>query len=338
MITRRRILSRGALAAGGVALLERFASVFTAAARAQSHDHSQHPAEAPTDRAARPAPPRAARRSGLPHQPVVTPDGATLPFVMKGGVKEFHLTAEPVRQEFAPGMTVNGWGYNGRTPGPTIEAVEGDRIRILVTNRLPEHTSIHWHGILLPNGMDGVGGLLQPHIKPGDTFAYEFTLRQHGTYMYHPHADETVQMAMGMMGFLVIHPRGTETARRPRLLPLPARVEDRARHGDAEPQHHGRLQHLHLQRPRRSRAPLRSSSGSATASACASRTSAWTATRSTSTAIACISSRRTAARSRSRPGGRRPPSTSLPGPRARSSSWPTTRATGRSIATRAITP
>jgi FtsP/CotA-like multicopper oxidase with cupredoxin domain len=126
---------------------------------------------------------------------------------MTGGVKQFHLTAEPVKQEFAPGMTVNAWGYNGRTPGPTIEAVEGDRIRVLVTNRLPEHTSIHWHGILLPNGMDGVAGLLQPHIEPGETYAYEFTLRQHGTYMYHPHADETVQMAMGMAGFLVIHPR-----------------------------------------------------------------------------------------------------------------------------------
>jgi FtsP/CotA-like multicopper oxidase with cupredoxin domain len=141
------------------------------------------------------------------HSPVITPDGATLPFKMTGGVKEFRLIAEPVRQEFAPGMTVDCWGYNGRTPGPTLEAVEGDRVRILVTNRLPEHTSIHWHGILLPNGMDGVAGLLQPSIKPGETFAYEFTLRQHGTYMYHPHADETVQMAMGMMGMVVIHPK-----------------------------------------------------------------------------------------------------------------------------------
>ncbi len=182
MITRRRILSGGALAAGGAALAERFASVVAGTARAESA-------------------PRGA------YTPVVTPDGATLPFVMKDGVKEFRLTAEPVKQEFAPGMTVNAWGYNGRTPGPTIEAVEGDRVRILVTNRLPEHTSIHWHGVLLPNGMDGVAGLLQPHIKPGETFAYEFTLRQHGTLMYHPHADETVQMAMGMMGFLVIHPR-----------------------------------------------------------------------------------------------------------------------------------
>ena len=82
-------------------------------------------------------------------------------------MKVFHLVAEPVMREFAPGMVVNCWGYNGSTPGPTIEAVEGDRVRILVTNRLPEHTTIHWHGIFLPNGMDGVGGLTQPHIKPG---------------------------------------------------------------------------------------------------------------------------------------------------------------------------
>jgi len=110
-------------------------------------------------------------------------------------------------------MIVNCWGYNGQTPGPTIEAVEGDRVRILVTNRLAEHTTIHWHGVLLPNGMDGVGGLNQTQIKPGETYAYEFTLRQYGTQMYHPHADEMVQMAMGMEGFFVIHPKEPEQPR-----------------------------------------------------------------------------------------------------------------------------
>ena len=144
---------------------------------------------------------------GAAYTPVVTPNGATLPWVLKDGVKEFHLIAEPVEREFAPGMKVKCWGYNGQTPGPTIEAVEGDRVRILVTNKLPEHTTVHWHGVLLPNGMDGVGGLNQPHIKPGETYAYEFTLRQHGTQMYHPHADEMVQMAVGMMGNFVIHPK-----------------------------------------------------------------------------------------------------------------------------------
>src|SRR5881409_4046383 len=123
------------------------------------------------------------------------------------GVKVFHPVAEQVKREIAPGMVIKAWGYNGQTPGPTIEAVEGDRVRILVTNHLPEDTSVHWHGVLLPNGMDGVQGLNQPHIKPGETFAYEFTLRQSGTQMYHPHADETLQMALGMEGFFIIHPR-----------------------------------------------------------------------------------------------------------------------------------
>lgn len=141
------------------------------------------------------------------HAAVTTLNGHSLPYVMKGGVKEFHLIAQEVAQEFAPGMVVKCWGYNGGTPGPTIEAVEGDRVRILVTNKLPEHTTIHWHGLLLPNGMDGVGGPNQPHIKPGETYAYEFTLRQSGTYMYHPHADEMLQIAVGMMGFFIIHPR-----------------------------------------------------------------------------------------------------------------------------------
>jgi FtsP/CotA-like multicopper oxidase with cupredoxin domain len=142
-----------------------------------------------------------------PYVPVVTPNGSTLPYKLDRGVKVFHLVAEQVKREIAPGMVINAWGYNGQTPGPTIEAVEGDRVRILVTNHLPEDTSVHWHGVLLPNGMDGVQGLNQPHIKPGETFAYEFTLRQSGTQMYHPHADETLQMALGMEGFFIIHPR-----------------------------------------------------------------------------------------------------------------------------------
>ena len=149
----------------------------------------------------------AAPSHASPYTPVVTPNGSTLSFVMDHGVKVFHLTAEPVKHEIAPGMVVNAWGYNGQTPGPTIEAVEGDRVRILVTNKLPEATSMHWHGVLLPSGMDGVSGVNQPKIKPGETFAYEFTLRQHGTQMYHPHADETLQMAYGMEGLFIIHPK-----------------------------------------------------------------------------------------------------------------------------------
>ncbi len=147
--------------------------------------------------------------SGRPYNPVVTLNGWTLPWRMANGVKEFHLVAEPVVRELAPGMKARLWGYNGQSPGPTIEVVEGDRVRIFVTNRLPEHTSIHWHGQRLPNGMDGVGGLNQPQIPVGKTFVYEFDAKRPGTFMYHPHADEMVQMAMGMMGFWVTHPRNS---------------------------------------------------------------------------------------------------------------------------------
>ena len=147
--------------------------------------------------------------SGL--TPITAGNSQKLPWKMNNGVKEFHLLAEEFEQEFAPGMKVKCWGYNGSTPGPIIEAVEGDRVRIFVTNNLKEHTSTHWHGIFLPNGMDGVGGLTQPQIQPGETYEYEFTLRQHGTFMYHPHADEMVQMAVGMMGMFIIHPKRSQT-------------------------------------------------------------------------------------------------------------------------------
>jgi len=162
--------------------------------------------EAPTMAKPDTAPPLVPR-DGRPYNPVVTLNGWTLPWRMKGGWKEFHLVAEPVRRQIAPGMTANLWGYNGQSPGPTIECVAGDRLRIFVTNKLPEHTTIHWHGVLLPNGMDGVGGLTQPQIPSGKTFVYEFEMRRPGTFMYHPHADEMVQMAMGLMGFIVVHPR-----------------------------------------------------------------------------------------------------------------------------------
>ncbi|NKC16731.1 MAG: multicopper oxidase domain-containing protein [Gammaproteobacteria bacterium] len=161
--------------------------------------------EAPEEKSATTKPP-SLPPNGRPFHPVVTLNGWSLPWRMNGKWKEFHLTAEPVQRELTPGSVANLWGYNGQSPGPTIECVAGDWVRIYVTNRLPEHTTVHWHGILLPSGMDGVGGLSQPQIAPGKTFAYEFRMKKSGTFMYHPHADEMVQMAMGMMGFLVVHP------------------------------------------------------------------------------------------------------------------------------------
>ena len=187
MFTRRRFFSGAAALIGGSALFKQIA----------------RGAEVVAAQTASPTSP-----SNAPYPTIVTPNGSSLPWKMVNGAKEFHLVAEPVKREFAPGMIVNCWGYNGQTPGPTLEAVEGDRVRMLVTNHLPEPTSVHWHGFILPNGMDGVGGLTQKHIPPGETYAFEFTLKQHGVQMYHPHSDEMVQMAMGMQGFFVIHPKG----------------------------------------------------------------------------------------------------------------------------------
>jgi FtsP/CotA-like multicopper oxidase with cupredoxin domain len=190
MISRRKVLMSGVatLAAGAAGLLRRPPLLAAEGPHGGAHGA-----------------PSAARSGG--YVPVVTPNGSTLPWRWENGHKTFHLIAEPVVREFAPGLRVNCWGYNGQTPGPTIEAVEGDRVRIYVENRLPEPTSVHWHGVLLPNGMDGVSGLNQRRIEPGETFKYEFQVRQHGTQMYHPHFDEMVQQQMGMMGFLIFHPR-----------------------------------------------------------------------------------------------------------------------------------
>ncbi len=145
--------------------------------------------------------------------PVVTPNGMTLPLKEKGGVKIGHLVAMPVEHTFAPGLEGSCWGYNGRVHGPTIEVVEGDRVRFYVTNRLPEPTTVHWHGVILPNGMDGVSGLTQRPIMPKETHVYEFTFSKPGTFMYHPHYDEMTQMALGMVGMIVVHPKNPKGPR-----------------------------------------------------------------------------------------------------------------------------
>jgi len=151
---------------------------------------------------------------GRDYQPVVVPNGAKMPWKIVEGVKVFHMVAEEVEHEFAPGLKALCWGYNGQVHGPAIEVADRDRVRIYVTNRLPAPTTVHWHGILLPNGMDGVGGLNQKAILPGETFKYEFTIRQTGMGMYHSHHDEMTQMGLGMTGLFIIHPR---RARAPRV-------------------------------------------------------------------------------------------------------------------------
>ena len=192
MVTRRDFLRNSSAAFLGAALVSKAGAAALPEAPLMDSAATQQPHLPP---------------NGRPYNPVVTLNGWTLPWRMKNGWKEFHLIAEPVQREIAPGMVANLWGYNGQSPGPTLECVEGDKVRIFVSNRLPEHTTIHWHGVLVPNGMDGVGGLNQPQIQPGKTYVYEFEMKKSGTFMYHPHADEMLQMAMGMMGFIVVHPK-----------------------------------------------------------------------------------------------------------------------------------
>ncbi|MGC1258975.1 MAG: copper oxidase, partial [Candidatus Acidiferrales bacterium] len=137
--------------------------------------------------------------------PVQSPDVPNLPHELDNGVKIFHLIAEPVKQEIFPGKILNLWGYNGCAPGPTIQVTQGDRVRIIVDNHLPEPTSMHWHGFDIPFAMDGGPGLSQDAILPGGRFVYEFTLQQEGTYFYHSHM--AMQEMMGMIGAFIMHPQ-----------------------------------------------------------------------------------------------------------------------------------
>ena len=205
MIDRRTLLTSGAAAS----------AVLLARARIAAAQHAGHtPA---SNKPAQPVGPRKLTKgrsvAGESYTPVVQPNGSTLPFETKAGVKIFHLIAEPVTHTIAPGLEIEAWGYNAATPGPLIECVEGDRLRIYVTNKLPEGTTVHWHGVFLPSGMDGVGGLSHKVIGPGETFKYEFTMVKPGTFMYHPHFDEMVQIALGMVGMIVVHPRRPDPRR-----------------------------------------------------------------------------------------------------------------------------
>jgi FtsP/CotA-like multicopper oxidase with cupredoxin domain len=203
MISRRKFFSNAVVTAGAAALGATTHSV-------QGAEPARQPLENPEKIMGNTLADRQEYPPGEPgkdYTPVITPNGSTLPYRVVGGVKVFHLIAEEVDHEFAPGLRAYCWGFNGQVHGPTIEAVEGDLVRIYVTNKLPENTSIHWHGVLVPSGMDGVAGLSQKNIGPGETYKYEFRLRQHGTYMYHSHSDDMIQIALGMMGMFIIHPR-----------------------------------------------------------------------------------------------------------------------------------
>lgn len=130
---------------------------------------------------------------------------------MENGVKVFDLTAAKLMWEVAPGELVEAWAYNGQVPGPQIRVREGDRVRVSFTNELEESSAIHFHGVSLPNGMDGVPFITQPPVKPGGTFTYEFTVPNSGSHMYHSHHNSSQQVPLGLLGAFIVEPKGGET-------------------------------------------------------------------------------------------------------------------------------
>jgi manganese oxidase len=191
--TRRSFLQGAALLGAGMV---------AARGNAQSEpDRQAEHRKMPRDR--KPIPQSSSESPGF--LPVVTPDLPELPYELDNGIKVFHLIAEPVKREFLPGWTFDCWGYNGTVPGPTIQVFQGDRVRLIVDNHLPEPTTVHWHGFEIPIAMDGVPGVVQTPIPPGGRFVYEFTLHQEGTYFYHSHM--AMQEMMGMLGLFIMHPK-----------------------------------------------------------------------------------------------------------------------------------
>ncbi len=214
--TRRTFLQGGTLAAAGLLGGAAAAGAAQEPAAHPGHADHEHDQEYPRDRPGRGGPVGSPTdrgrlvpgliKAGEPPVRVIVPDlPERLPWTIVGGAKEFHIHCRAVKRELLPNFTLDCWGFNGLMPGPTIEATVGDRVRLVVHNELPESTGIHWHGLEMPVRFDGVPGLTQPPICPGETYAYEFDLHQDGTFFYHSH--DGMQDAMGMVGLFIVYPR-----------------------------------------------------------------------------------------------------------------------------------
>jgi FtsP/CotA-like multicopper oxidase with cupredoxin domain len=126
---------------------------------------------------------------------------------MVGGVKVYELTARKIQWETSPGIKVEAWTYNDQLPGPQIRVREGDHVRVVLKNELPESTVIHFHGLELPNDQDGVPFITQPPVKPGATFTYDFTVPNAGSHMYHSHHNAAKQVGLGLLGAFIVEPK-----------------------------------------------------------------------------------------------------------------------------------
>ena len=130
---------------------------------------------------------------------------------IEDGVKVFDMDVSVIEWNILPDEQVEAYAFNRQVPGPRIRVTEGDRLRINVTNNLPEPTSVHWHGMILPNGMDGAADVTQRPIEPAETFTYEFTAKEAGTYFYHSHKEPDRQQGLGMYGALIVDPKDPAT-------------------------------------------------------------------------------------------------------------------------------
>lgn len=139
--------------------------------------------------------------------------GQLLEFTLDGDTKVFELTAKAVQWPILKDVIATAWTYNGTVPGPMIRVTEGDKVRVILKNDLPQPTTIHWHGIAVPNAMDGIPDVTQKPIEPGETFTYEFVASPAGTYMYHSHYEGDVQVAAGLYAPFIIDPKETESAK-----------------------------------------------------------------------------------------------------------------------------
>lgn len=175
----------------------------------EQHDHASHShdsASTTTTTQTTPTP-----TPNLDETTIELPDGQRqLKYKMVDGVKEFEITAQVVQWETKKGQTFEAYTYNGIVPGPQIRVTEGDKVRIKFTNKLPENTTIHWHGLHVPNSMDGVPGVTQESVKPNETFTYEFTAKNTGTHMFHSHDNPTMQVDKGMFANIIVDPKNKE--------------------------------------------------------------------------------------------------------------------------------
>lgn len=211
--------SRAAFWLGGTAVLAAAAALAVAVVALVRSGEEAAPS-APSEMAAAGAMSGAAHVAPAPMEGVpnakVTRGGQELQPSIQGGVWVYRLTAKAVRWEILPGSRVVAWTYNGTVPGPELRVPYGQRVRVIVKNELPEPTTVHWHGIAVPNAMDGVPGVTQSPIQPGKTYTYEFRAipagrdSMGGTFLYHSHVQEDRQMGLGLAGAFVIEPPQAE--------------------------------------------------------------------------------------------------------------------------------